>query len=97
MLRNIETNKYWTVLTYGKGSVNPDTYYRENMVIGDLPAGKYVIWIKYEGTIYDQIIEVLPGKVSYFRFLGSLGYDTEMPKRLQSEFDLPDLLPTATP
>lgn len=97
MLRNIETNKYWNVLTYGQGSVNPDSYYRENMVIGDLPAGKYAIWIKYEGTIYEQIIEVLPGKVSYFRFLGSLGFDTEMPKSLQSEFSPPDLLPTATP
>jgi murein DD-endopeptidase MepM/ murein hydrolase activator NlpD len=90
MLRNIETNHYWTVLSYGKGSVNPDAYYQENMVIGDLPAGKYVIWIKYEGTIYDKTIEVLPGKVSYFRFVGSLGYDTDEPRTPQATFTPPD-------
>lgn len=92
LLRNVETNRYWTVLTYGKGSVNPDAYYQENMVIGDLPAGKYVIWIKYEGTIYDQIIEVFPGKVSYFRFIGSKGYDTEYPDSRNTEFTAPDIL-----
>ncbi len=97
MLRNVETNRYWTVMTYGKGAVNPDPYYNENMVIGDLPAGKYVIWIKYEGIIYDQIIEVIPGKVSYFQFFGSLGYDTKMPGNNQKKFLPPDFLPTLTP
>ncbi len=97
MLRNVETNRYWTVITYGKGSVNPDPFYRENMVIGDLPAGKYVIWIKYEGTIYDEIIDVLPGKVSYFRFFGSLGFDSDQPDNSQSKFIPPDAIPPKTP
>lgn len=97
MLRNVESNRYWTVITYGKGSVNPDLFYRENMVIGDLPAGKYVIWIKYEGTIYDETIEVLPGKVSYFRFYGSLGFDTDQPDSSQSKFIPPDAIPPTTP
>lgn len=97
MLRNVETNRYWTVMTYGKGAVNPDTYYNENMVIGDLPAGQYVVWIKYDGTIFDLNIEVLPGKVSYFQFYGSLGFNSEMPKKQESQFIPPDVLPTLTP
>ena len=97
MLRNMETNRYWTVITYGKGAVNPDPFYRENMVIGDLPAGKNVIWIKYEGTIYDKIVEVLPGKVSYFRFYGALGFDSDQPGSSQSKFIPPDTIPSAAP
>lgn len=97
MLRNIETNRYWTVLTYGKGSVNQDPYYRENMVIGDLPAGKYVVWIKYGGSIYDEIIEVFPGKVSFFEFIGSKGFDTTPPKDLTRDFVPPDTLQIPLP
>ncbi len=94
LLRNVETNRYWTVLSYGKGNVHADAYYRENMVIGDLPAGKYVIWIKHEGTVYEHTVEVLPGQVSYFRFTGALGYDSEKPKRIKADFNPPDYSPT---
>ncbi len=95
--RNTATNQTWTVLTYGKGSVNPDPYYRENVVIGDLPAGEYVIWIDYLGGVYHQTIEVLPGMVSYFTYQGKYGFAVEAPRQVTPTFTPPDLMLTPTP
>jgi murein DD-endopeptidase MepM/ murein hydrolase activator NlpD len=73
-VHNLDTGQYWEVKTYGKGPVNSDPYYQENMVIGDLPAGNYEIWIGYLGTILDQQLRIQPGLVSYFTFKGRHGY-----------------------
>jgi murein DD-endopeptidase MepM/ murein hydrolase activator NlpD len=73
-VHNLDTGQYWEVKTYGKGPTNSDPYYQENMVIGDLPAGNYEIWIAYLGTILDQQLRIQPGLVSYFTFKGRHGY-----------------------
>lgn len=94
-IRSLATNQYWFVITYGGKSVNSDPYYRENMVIGDLPAGKYAVWIEYEKTVYEHIVEIKPGQVTYFRFIGRKGFFIEAPPTPQSNFTPPET--TATP
>lgn len=96
-IRSVATNQYWYVITYGGNAVNSDEYYQENMVIGDLPAGKYVIWIEYDSTIYDQEVEITPGGVTYFTFRGKAGYKLTLPPTPEPDFVPPDATSTALP
>lgn len=72
-------DQFWTVNTYGGGSTNSDSYYRENIVMGDLPAGSYEVWIPYDGAVYNLDFEIRPGVVTYFTFRGRKGFLTGPP------------------
>jgi murein DD-endopeptidase MepM/ murein hydrolase activator NlpD len=86
----------WIVRTYGKGTVNSDPYYQENMVLGDLPAGDYTIWIQHSGATYNLDIRIDPGLVTYFTFKGKRGFKTGLPPTPAAGFATP--LPyTSTP
>lgn len=76
---NLETKQKWVVRSYGNQAVNSDPYYDENLVLSDLPAGKYKITIDYLEEIYEQEMEIKPGAVSYFKFRGKLYFDTSLP------------------
>jgi hypothetical protein len=78
------------VKTFGQGSTNSDPYYQENMVIGDLPAGNYEVWIDYEGSTYDFDLKVQPGLVTYFTFHGKSGFRLEPPPSLEAEEFAPE-------
>ncbi len=78
-VRNTETNQKWVVRTYGNQAINSDPYYQENLVLSDLPAGKYEIIIDYQEERYQAEIEIFPGAVSYFSFRGKLYFGTSMP------------------
>jgi murein DD-endopeptidase MepM/ murein hydrolase activator NlpD len=91
------TGQTWVVKTYGKGTVNSDEYYLENMVLGDLPAGEYVVWLPFEGTTYDLKIEIKPGMVTYFTFRGKRGYNTNLPPTPGANFTPPAPDSSATP
>lgn len=92
-LRNTDTGQNWVVDTYGEGSANSDPYYRENMVIGDLPGGNYLFWIEFEGKTFMQQVEVKPGMVSYFTFHGEKGFSIEPPQEPDIDFQPPDQKP----
>lgn len=95
-LRSEETRKTYLVKTYGNGgAINPDSYYNENLVLGDLPAGIYKVTLKYEDKDQQTWIEIFPGQVSYFTFEGKNGFNTTRPPAATLEF-LPETLP-ATP
>lgn len=96
-IRSKQTNQTWYVNSYGQGTVNSDPYYRENLVIGDLPAGDYVIWLPYEGTTYNTDITISPGMVSYFSFRGKNGIKTEPPATPTVIFTPPVETTTPTP
>ncbi len=96
-VRSMDTTQDWNVNTYGQGAAASDDYYRENVVLGDLPAGRYEIWIAYQGSTYNQEIEVGSGMISYFTFRGKNGYKTELPPTPGFEFIPPDATPTSTP
>lgn len=78
-VRNMETGKAWIVRTYAPQPINSDPYYDENLVLGDLPAGKYEIIIDYLEKRYTNEIEIHPGAVSYFTFRGKLYFNTDLP------------------
>lgn len=96
-IRNMETRQTWSVITYGKGGVNPDPYYKENMVIGDLPAGRYRLWIDYLENDYTTYLEIKPGMVTFFKFAGQYGYTVGPPPTPEPDFVPPDATATPTP
>ncbi len=99
LLRSEETNKNYIVKTYGSGgAINPDPYYHENFVLGDLPAGIYKVLIAYEKDKKpaQTWVEVFPGQVSYFTFEGEKGFNMERPPAPKIK-TLPELPSTPTP
>lgn len=84
-----------TVRTYGIGAVNSDSYYQENLVLGDLPAGIYKITLKYNDEDKQAWVDIFPGQVSYFTFEGENGFNAIRPPAPTLEF-VPASLP-ATP
>lgn len=74
-IRSLETNHEWTVNTYGPEAVNPDEYYAENMVISDLPAGRYEVKITFSDKLTDKIeVTLSPGRVTYFVYRATYGF-----------------------
>jgi len=73
-VRNTVSNELRLVRTYGAGAVNPDPYYEENMVLGDLPAGLYRISFLWDNAEQQEWMYVYPGQVTYFTFRGDEGF-----------------------
>jgi hypothetical protein len=72
-VKSIESNKTWTMFTYSTRMTRCDPYYRENLVLSNLPAGKYEVSFYYFG-LKKQVIEVRPGAIAYFQFWGKEGF-----------------------
>jgi murein DD-endopeptidase MepM/ murein hydrolase activator NlpD len=89
IVRPLEGEQFWRANSYHRGNLNYDAYYQENLVISDLPAGRYEIVINYLSRIYTQEIEIYPGLVSYFSFRGRSGFTTEPPPIPGADFDPP--------
>jgi len=96
-VRSKEDNQHWSVNTYTQGAVVSDVYYQENMVLGDLPAGKYEVWIPFAGSTYNLDIEIKPGMISYFTFKGRNGFKTELPATPHLEFTPPSPISSHIP
>lgn len=80
VVRSKSTRQTWNVISYGAESgLNSDAYYRENLVIGDLPAGSYQLEAAYLGKTYQIDIEILAGLVNYFTFHGREGFSLGPP------------------
>lgn len=61
-------------------NANKDGYYQENLVLSDLPAGRYLIEIPYI-TIWIRVeVEIKPGAVTFFTFHGYDKYGFELPE-----------------
>jgi hypothetical protein len=86
----------WFAWSYGKTSVNSDPYYQENLVIGDLPAGNYVLRTAFGGMNFSIPIEVRPGMVNYFTFRGYSGFLLNPPPAPGADFT-PSPLETPIP
>lgn len=79
-VRSLETQEKWTVFAYGDTTVIPDEYYNENVVLSDLPAGKYELQIDYLEKPMLTEITIYPGAVTYFSFRGEQGFTVGMPR-----------------
>ena len=92
-----KTKKTYLVKTYGSGgAINPDPYYNENLVLGDLPAGIYKIVISFDKKDRQTWVEIFPGQVTYFTFAGENGFGTDRPPAPALDF-LPKLPSTPMP
>jgi murein DD-endopeptidase MepM/ murein hydrolase activator NlpD len=87
----LDNNRTWQVISYGPSSVNRDPYYQENVVLGDLPAGRYRLALTYEAKRYIQDITIAPGVVNFFVFRGEEGFLLQMPPTPTVEY--PELTP----
>ena len=95
-IRSLDTNREWTVNTYGPDAVNSDDYYAENMVISDLPAGLYEVKVSNSSEPGNKIkIEIHPGRVSYFVYRMTYGFTSTALPTIQAPIQMP--VPTATP
>jgi murein DD-endopeptidase MepM/ murein hydrolase activator NlpD len=79
LLKSLDSEKQYSVKTYGPLTVNSDAYYNENVVLGDLPAGVYELNIPYAALNRIVNIQILPGQITYFSFYGYSGYDFTPP------------------
>ncbi|WP_299027644.1 peptidoglycan DD-metalloendopeptidase family protein [uncultured Thermanaerothrix sp.] len=91
-VQSLESGQVWQVRTYAPHSVNSDDYYRENMVLSDLPAGKYRVSFDYKGTRYRLETEIIAGMVRYFTFREGQGFSIDPPAP-----SLPTSFPTNAP
>ncbi|HEX7973528.1 MAG TPA: M23 family metallopeptidase [Anaerolineales bacterium] len=60
-VRSKESGRKWVVRSYGPKVVNGDPYYKENMVLSDLPAGNYEVTIDYLEKRFRRDITIQPG------------------------------------
>lgn len=79
IITEVKSEQNWFAWSYGKTSVNSDAYYQENLVVGDMPAGTYLIRIAFGGVYFSGQIEVKPGIVNYFTFSGYKGIAIQSP------------------
>ena len=60
-----EPDRRWReTWTYVSDSVNPDEEWGENFVMGDVPAGSYVLRTRIDGRLYTEEVEVEAGRTS---------------------------------
>lgn len=76
----------WFAWSYGKTAVNSDSYYQENLVIGDIPAGSYTLRTDFGGVSFKVPIEVRAGMVNYFTFRGYWGFTVGKPLAPGADF-----------
>lgn len=88
-MRSLTSGQIWKAYTYSGGNTHEDPHYRENVVISDLPAGRYEIKISYLGKNYSLEVEVQPGLVTYFTFRGRSGYTSEPLRIPGADFNPP--------
>jgi murein DD-endopeptidase MepM/ murein hydrolase activator NlpD len=89
IVRPLGSEEFFRANSYHYGHINPDDYYQENLVISDLPAGRYEIAINYLSRIYRREIEIYPGLVTYFSFRGRSGFTSEAPMLPGGDFNPP--------
>jgi murein DD-endopeptidase MepM/ murein hydrolase activator NlpD len=76
-IKSLETEQIWNVWTYVLGTIQPDDYYQENFVIGDLPQGPYQLQIDFAGRSYTTFLYMKPGQTNFVEFNGRRGFTME--------------------
>ncbi|MEA2008340.1 MAG: M23 family metallopeptidase, partial [Chloroflexota bacterium] len=74
-----EEDEVWIAKSYTMDGINSDSYYQENFVLSDLPAGYYRVNIPYIWTVFTKVIEIRPGEVTYITFEGWKGINVTEP------------------
>jgi murein DD-endopeptidase MepM/ murein hydrolase activator NlpD len=93
-LRNLETNQMYEAISYAEGAVNGDDYYKENLELGDLPAGKYYMYMDHPTISAKTELEIRPGQVTFFIYRFRQGFEWDLPPSPGPKFIPPDFTPT---
>lgn len=80
LVENLDTGRTWQVKTYGSLGTNSDPYYQENLVLGDLPAGRYRVRVPTASYRSELEVEIRPGQVTYFFYQTWVGFSTALPR-----------------
>ncbi len=86
IITDIENEGNWFAWSYGKTTVNSDPYYQENLVIGDLPEGNYLLRAAFGGMSFKIPITIYAGMVNYFSFSGYKGFSLDPPMPPGADF-----------
>jgi murein DD-endopeptidase MepM/ murein hydrolase activator NlpD len=78
-ISSVTQKRKWGVRTYAPSSVNSDDYYRENLVLSDLPAGDYSLDFTFNDGTYTYNFTILPGTITYFTFRENYGFRDSLP------------------
>ncbi len=79
-ITSLETGKRWDLFTYASQyKLLPDSYYKENVVLSNLPAGLYEIAVPYLAVWHRVTVEIKPGAITYFTFRGSDEFNFDLP------------------
>ncbi|KAA3648796.1 MAG: M23 family peptidase [Chloroflexi bacterium] len=74
------TSQEWFINTYGTNQgINTDPVYLENLVLSDIPAGKYYLKLDHGGETWRYDFEIFPGATTYFKFSGISGFTSTLP------------------
>lgn len=66
--RAAEPNKWWRqIQTYANEEINPDDQLGENMALGYVPAGDYLVKVQIGDRSYVQPVTVKPGDIAFVR------------------------------
>jgi murein DD-endopeptidase MepM/ murein hydrolase activator NlpD len=97
LIQSLASGQYWRAKPYGGGAVNRDPYYQENVVISDLPAGRYEISTSYAGRFFVYEFQIDPGRVTYLAFQGREGFSPAVAPDQDEEHAWPEFTLTPTP
>jgi len=78
-IRSLEGNGNYDIISYAEGAVNRDEYYQENLVLGDLPAGKYLLVVDEATVAARTEVTIYPGQVTFFTYNNADGISFERP------------------
>jgi murein DD-endopeptidase MepM/ murein hydrolase activator NlpD len=86
-VRNEKTRQSKFVRTYGGSEViNADPVYKENFVLGDLPAGLYRITLFADKKYRQTWVEIFPGQVTFLTYKVGEGFATAQPPSPTPDF-----------
>jgi hypothetical protein len=58
-----------TYVTKELQPVKADDAWHENFAAGELPEGTYRLSLLYNGAIFEQVVKIVPGKLTFVRFI----------------------------
>ncbi|HDD61595.1 MAG: hypothetical protein DRI65_05285 [Chloroflexota bacterium] len=85
---NEPNNHLWIAKSYQYEAINSDPYYKENLTVSNIPAGKYLISIPVTniGFSYQTTVEIKPGQVTFFKFHVWRGFSDDGPAPMEYIF-----------
>jgi murein DD-endopeptidase MepM/ murein hydrolase activator NlpD len=81
-------DRIWMGKSYRNEAINSDPYYKENLTIANIPAGRYLLSIPVTeiGYAYQGEVEIHPGQITFIKFNLWRGFETSPPPTPEFNF-----------